>query len=54
MRTVGMGTAPKEENQKLLAEIAELKAEKSALEQELAGVKAKRVSKKEKVEAETE
>lgn len=51
MRTVGMGTAPKEENQKLLSEIAELKAEKTALEQELVGLRAKRVSKKERDEA---
>lgn len=50
MRTVGMGTVPKEEDQKLLAEIAELKAEKAALEQELAELKAKKSPKKEKAE----
>lgn len=51
MRTVGMGAMPQnEEDKKLLAEIAELKAENAALKQEIAELKAKRAPKKGKAE----
>lgn len=51
MRTVGMGAMPQnEEDKKLLAEIAELKAENAALKQEIADLKAKRAPKKGKAE----
>ena len=51
MRTVGMGAMPQnEDDKKLLAEIAELKAENAALKQEIADLKAKRAPKKGKAE----
>lgn len=51
MKTVGMGVIPENgEDKKLLAEIAELKAENAALKQEIAELKAKRAPKKGKAE----
>ncbi len=51
MRSVGMGAMPDNgEDNKLLAEIAELKAENTALKQEIAELKAKRSTKKGKTE----
>lgn len=54
MRSVGMGAVAKgDEDKKLLAEIANLKAENAALKQEIADLKAKRSSRKGKVEEES-
>lgn len=51
MRTVGMGVSSKSEgDKKLLAEIADLKAENAALTQEIEDLKAKKVPKKTKAE----
>jgi hypothetical protein len=51
MRTVGMGAAPKsEEDKKLLVEIAHLKAENAALQQEIADLRAKKSTRKGKAE----
>ena len=54
MRTVGMGTLPRDEDKKLFAlkqEIAELKSENTALKQEIAELKVKKSPQKEKTEA---
>lgn len=54
MRSVGMGAVAKgDEDKKLLAEIANLKAENAALKQEIADLKAKRSSRKGKAEEES-
>lgn len=51
MRTVGMGAVPKsEEDKKLLVEIADLKAENAALQQEIADLRAKKSTRKGKAE----
>lgn len=51
MRTVGMGAVPKsEEDKKLLVEIAHLKAENAALQQEIADLRAKKSTRKGKAE----
>lgn len=51
MRRVGMGAMPEnEEDKKLLAEIAELKAENASLKQQIAELKAKKTPKKGKAE----
>ena len=51
MRTVGMGAMPDNgEDKKLIAEIAELKAENAALKQEIAELKVKRAARKGKTE----
>ena len=51
MRRVGMGAMPEnEEDKKLLAEIAELKAENAFLKQQIAELKAKKTPKKGKTE----
>lgn len=51
MRSVGMGAVPKsDEDKKLLAEIAELKAENAALKQEIAELKVKKSTRKGKAE----
>lgn len=51
MRSVGMGAMPDNgEDKKLIVEIAELKAENTALKQEIAELKAKRSTKKGKTE----
>ena len=45
MRTIGMGAAPKsEEDKKLLSEIVELQAENAALKQEIEELKANKSS----------
>lgn len=51
MRSVGMGAMPDNgEDKKLIAEIAELKAENAALKQEIAELKVKRSVRKGKTE----
>lgn len=51
MRSVGMGAMPdNEEDKKLLVEIAYLKAENAALQQEIAHLRAKKSTRKGKAE----
>lgn len=55
MRSVGMGAMPdNEEDKKLLAEIADLKAENAALKQEIADLKAKKSTRKGKTDSAAE